>query len=765
MALTAFGQSVLFEAEQFAVSPASVTTNKCVQVGIYLTYTGPAADSFSQITTTIDYAAPAGFLAAAPMFADFAQNAGEGIRDTNGGTAGGGDLLLANVGSSQCAATGNILNNVTENSVAESVFMTGIAAAGFVTGSDSGTRITLTISDFTHDIVTLTPGTKYLFAVLEFPLAGSQGTGQVDVNFTPDADASNGNIISKTGTTIKAQLSNGYIQVFDTVDCGDGTNYATFRDYNGSTTSNTMNGDNSMTIAYYDSFLGGVGGAMNVDINFSALVNGFRVTGTDGYDSTIISTGGLTSPYTLDVDADPTTPEITLDGASATETYTITYYVLGLDGVTLVPGQTCEMDVAFRDSSCTATWVNNGIGGANSTFTVAIANPMSHVDGADHVYATVTKDMSAPTGLAMPLKITDSMPVSITTSGADTILSFTVIDQSIPDATWAGTWTTADGQSPNGNTCTCADVLGFVCPSNVAITNMTSPADIGGTVTVTFSGDDVLSFDLTYDGVTHSDVTSPYDITVVGDQLTVTVVGNGVGPAGQACSDTDSDDITFANATCGNVTLVPAPPADGYSVGDTITTIAVEITGASSVTIDGVACTASADPTTTATVTWTYPNNYTVVGPDSLPVVATNPNGTTTTCGDIVIEVDCTEANIESISPAGTVNGSITIEGISGLDYSIWYGPCGQAQFDPIVNGSYVGDIHIGADVDGDGLGEGTLANINIVEDVCYYVVCPGGIIASNSIVRTVPTLGEWGTAFFVVLVMFAGLFILRRKN
>jgi len=752
MTMHARAQTVVFEAEQLTVSPVAVAAGKCVQLGLYMTYTDSSTQNYMQVTTTLDYTAPAGFLSGVPIIADYDQNTGLGLHDTNAGTAGGGDALSSSSGASSCGATGDILNGVTENGIAASTFMNGLTASGLTVASvDAGTgRVTLTVSHFTNDLFELVPGTKYLFAVLEFPLAAAQGTGQIDVDFVNDATVPDGNIINRTAGKVVANLTNGFIQVFDTVDCGDGAHYADFADVNGTNTGSTAAGASSMDINFFSPDYNGStgnGGEMAVDVYFSGAVVGFQITGPGGFDTGQMATAALTSPHTL-----ATNP--TMDGSATSGDYIITYYVLGLDGNTWVSGSTCTMTVGWNAASCDLAWVNNGIGGANSTLTATLRNAM--LTGGQFADIDVPNGAA---GLADPIVIDGTnVPTSLSVVGNEVVAVFEVVDQSIPDATWATTYTLSNYASPDGlSTSDCTDVLGFVCPTNVTIDSMTSPADIDGTVTVTFSGDDVLTFDVIYNGVTYANETSPFDITAVGDALSVMVVGNGVGPTGNDCSDDDTATITFAAAVCGDVTLDPVPPADGYSVGDSINTIAVEITGASSVTIAGVSCTASADPDTNPTVTWTYPNAYTVLGPDSLAVVATNPNGVTTTCGNIVIDVDCTEANIISIAPAGGV-GDIVIEGIAGLDYEIWYGPCGQAQFD-IMNGFYVGDVMIG------GQGIGTLANVNIVEDTCYYVVCPGEIIASNSLIRTVPTLGEWGTAIFVVLVMFAGLVILRRKN
>lgn len=746
-------QSVTFEAEELTISPSVVTgSTKCVQVGLFVTYTGggAASESFMQITSTLNYTAPAGFLAGVPQLAHFGFNAGLGLTDGNGATAGGGDstILYGTGGAAAAACTSpNTLNSVTENGAPVETFMAFDNASNLDSVSvNAGTgAVSVTVSHFSSDLFTLDQGTRYLFAVLEFPLAADQGTGQIDLDF--DTVVPDGNIVNRTGLTVTAQLDNGYVQVFDTIDCGDGTNYAQFDDAVGSGTANTMNGDAAISLDYLDAGLGGPGGEMDVTVNYGAGVVGYQITGDDGYDSGVVAVVGPGS----------SNETINPSSANATTIYDITFFVLGLDGITLVPGNACQMTATWNDAACTLTWQNNGIGGANSVLTATITNALPTA----LVYGQVDVPNGAA-GLADPIDIV----AGDLTGTAGGTATFVVIDQSIPDGTWAGDYTLSSFGSPSGVTPTdCVAPLGFVCPSNVTITSITNPVTIGGAITVEFSGDDVTNgFDVIYNGTTTSNATSPFALpnTADGSVLTVEVVGNGFGPDGSPCTDSDTITLTFEAASCGVVTLDPPPPVDGYAVGDTITTMEIEVTGASSVTIDGVACTPSLDPDTNATVTWTYPNPYNVMGPASLAVIATNPNGTVTNCDDIVIDVDCAEANIVGI-PSANTTGDIVVEGIPGLTYTVMYSPvCGQAQFDIIVDAqpaAVPADVTIGAN------GFGYLANVTVVPDVCYYLVCPGDVIASSLRVMTVPTMGEWATIAFVMLVMVAGLVVLRKKN
>ena len=756
LALSGFGQSnITFEIEELVVSPTSILTDKCVQVGVYATNNTMAPLSYFQLTTNITYADPNNLLGGAPFIADFYTNgSATGVVDGNGASAGGGAVLSSITALTSTCGTGDILNSATENGALPLLFMPNLDTAGFNSDTYGAGTIALTVSDFAHNVFTLAPGVKQLFAVIEFPLAGAQGNGQIDIAFNPNV--LDGNICASPAGADQAALNDGFIQVFDTIDCGDGTHYAVFNDVNGTGTGTTMNGDSAMDIAYRDNTLGGVGGQVTADLFYSGAIVGFQITGTDGYDSGIVLPDG-TSPDTLTLDP--------LDGLVPFTFYTVTYYVLGLTGQP-VPGGVCNMVVGWNDASCSAAWVNNGImTGTNSTYTVTLTNPM----GVMGDFAVLNKAPAGATGLVLPITV-DSTMATVTSNpmtDTDVTVEFLVVDAVIQNGDWGGTWTTTGGTSPSGVATQCAAGLGFVCPIMGSV-SVGGPVQIGADLTITFAATvpaDALSYDVTYNGTTYPDVASPYTITngATPNDMDVTVTCNGFGPDGLACSDSMDAPVIFDDVTCGPgpVTLVPAMPLGGYTVvpATTITEISVVLTGASSVTIGGQVATFDVDPDLFPVVTWTYPNPYPVVGPDVLAVVATNPNGVVTNCADILIEVNCTEANIVQIPTAGAT-GDIVVAGIAGLDYEIWYSPiCGQAIFDVLQGGSYVGDVLIGA------AGEGTLAGATIVPDVCYYVVCPGDIIASSLRANTVPTMGQWGTAIFVVLVMFAGLVILRKKN
>jgi hypothetical protein len=58
----------------------------------------------------------------------------------------------------------------------------------------------------------------------------------------------------------------------------------------------------------------------------------------------------------------------------------------------------------------------------------------------------------------------------------------------------------------------------------------------------------------------------------------------------------------------------------------------------------------------------------------------------------------------------------------------------------------------------------GVLTDLGFYEDSCYYAADDNGNVLAVS-AQTVPTLGEWAMIAFVVLLMFAGMFYMRRRR
>lgn len=748
-AVSSFAQTVTFRAEELVVSPSVVTTTKCVQVGLFMTYSDDASNSdWSQVTSNLDYTAPAGFLAGDPIvnISKFAAAPGDpGLTDP-------GTVLNNGKGVMTPCAPADIINSVNSNNGANINlhFGNGTGLTSEVVNTGTG-RITTSALNFTGTMFTLEPGVEVLYAIVEFPLAANQGTGQIDLSFTPNAVVADGNIVSDGLTTLNAVTDDGFVQVFDTVDCGDATSFATVTDNVAGASVSTQNNPNgSLDIGYLAADFGGVGGSLDFDLTFGAGVVAYQITGDDGYDSGVVAAAGPgTDTVSISTQGD-TSPST----ANPTTVYSITYFVLGLDGMTQVPGNACQVTVNWLPASCTLTWVNNGIGGANSTLTMTLTNG---VDTAGN-YASIDVPDGA-TGLADPILVTAATTVAGTAAGT---VTFTVIDQSIPDASWAGTYTAdglASGNGPKASTCT--DTIGFVCPTDVDTLSSVDPnVSIGGDIVVNLgSNGDTQSYDVTYNGTTTNVPATDTDVTltgvVVANVTSVTVTANGVGPDGQPCSDSADFDLVFTAATCDTITQDPDSTMMPVDVG-TVITITVTTTNATNVFLDGVAMTPASDPNTTLNNTWT--GTHTATDDVTLTISVETPGATPSTadCGTTVIDINCQVMSI-------AINGdSLIVNGTPGCEFDVYCS--GPDATTPVVGNNVGGDAVFVGTVLADANGVGVL-NLVLSPDSVYAATVAGSSTIGAVTARTVPTLGEWGLIAFITLLMGSAVYFMRRRR
>lgn len=744
-AVSSFAQTVTFRAEELVVSPSVVTTTKCVQVGLYMTYEGPASSDWSQVTSTLDYTAPAGFLAGDPIIniSKFANPGAAAI--TNPGT-----VLTNGKGVATSCAVGDIINGATLGGSAVNFHNgSGTSLTSELVNTGTG-RVTLSALNFSGTMYSLTPGTEVLYAVLEFPLAANQGTGQIDIEFTPNGTVADGNIISDGVTTLNAVTDNGFVQVFDTVDCGDANNFVSVTDTVGSNSVSTQNNANqTIAIDYRAADFGGVGGELQFDLTFGAGVVSYQITGDDGYDSgvTMVTSPG-TDMVTINTQGDnsPST-------SNSSTVYSITYFVLGLDGVTPVAGTPCAVTVNWNPASCTLTWVNNGIGGANSTLTMTLTNGIPTSGN----YASIDVPNGA-NGLADPILITSGSTVASTSGGT---VTFTVIDQSIPDATWAGTYTAsglASGNGPKSNTC--SDTIGFVCPTDVATLSSVNPnVNIGGSATVNLgSNGDTQSYDITYNGVTTNvpatDTTFVVN-NIVGNITSVTVTANGVGPDGNPCSDSADFDLVYSAASCDTLTQTPDSSVNPVSVG-TVVTLEVTTTNATNVFIDGVPMTPSVDPNTNASVTWTATSTATMDVDLTVSVETPGSTPSTANCGTFEIRIDCM---VTSIAIFGD---TLILTGTPDCEFDVY---CAGPNASLPVVGNNIGPdaVFIGTFTTGPN-GE-VNTGVVVQPDSVYAATVQGSSSVGAVTPRSVPTLGEWGLIAFITLLLGSAMFFMRRQR
>lgn len=738
MCVTAFAQ-VTFRVDELIVPPSQINTTKCVQVGVYATYNGGAAASWAQVVSTLDYTAPAGFLAGDPFVnvSDFAATPKGGL--TNPGSAqdnGSG-------GVTSCAA-GDIINRATLGGTA--IDLAGGTGPGNLINQSVNTvtgRIDVSSSHFTQNMFTTQPGVEVLFAIIEFPLAAGQGNGQIDITFVPDAVVTDGNILTDIDlNTETATLDDGFIQVFQTQDC-NATNHAVFTDAVSGASSDTTN-TSSLNIDYLDAAFGGPGAEVGIAISYDIpTVSHIQVAG-GGFDSGMVAADGSgTQNFTVN----PPT-------GGGTTAYTVTYYTLDLGGDPAA-GTPCTMTVGFNPASCTSSWVNNGIGGANSTFTVTLTNAGS-VGG---TFANVDVPAGA-TGI-VDFAVTDNTGQTGTSGGTVTLV---LVDQSIPDATWAGTWGVNDvtdagsGAESLGNgigtsadagaEASCTDVIGFTCPTNSSTANQ---AVIESPLTVNLVGTDVLNWEVTYNGVTTTgidadDATFTTPNNAVPGVNTIDVTATGFGPDGLACPDTQTITLDWVAPACVSTTQNPDSTVTAVDVG-TVITLTLVTEGAVSATIDGVAMTVVAGTEGVSNqVTWTA--THTATSDQTITAVITNEDGETDNCS-WVIDINCIDPTIVSIAPVG--ERGILISGTPECVYTLRI-------TDHNMDSSTDYDIAVGDD------GFGYL-DIVVPADSWFelgQLGLAGGVSSSG---KSVPTLGEWGMIAFVMLLMVAGVAFMRRQR
>jgi hypothetical protein len=725
-ALSSLAQTITFRAGELVVSPGDVTTTKCVQVGLYMTFTDGPSSNWSQVTSTLDYTAPAGFLSGNPFVnvSDFANPPKAGL--TNPGTP----MTNSSAVSTPCAAV-DIINAPTLGTGPTISLMTGNGPASLVNEAVNTVtgRVDITSIIFVGDLFTTDPGVEYLFAILEFPLAANQGTGEITIDFTPNGVVADGNIVVTPGTTLNAVTDDGFIQVFDTIDCGDATNFVTFADAVGAGSASTQNNPNAnLNIDYLDPAFGGPGGEIDATVNYGAGVEAYQITGDDGFDTGIVPV------------VSPGSSMETINPVNASTVYTITYFVLALDGVTLVPGAACTVTVGWNPVSCTLSWLNNGIGGAASVLTLTLTNAVATAGS----FADIDVPNGA-TGLADPIQIVDNSLLTGTAGGTAT---FEVLNQSVPDATWCGTYTVtglANGAGPS--VATCSDVFGCACPTMVANSSLAGMGTIGGPLTVNLSAMDQLSWEVEYDGLITPlpGTDTMYVIPAINANATDVIVrALGVGPDGLPCQDEVTLPIDYVAPTCDSTTQSPDSTVTPVDVG-TVITLTLVTSGAVSATIDAVPM-AVVGGTVGVSNMITWQATHVAVADTTVTAVITNPDGEMQNC-TWIIDINCIDPMFISVAPVGQTG--IVISGTPDCEYTVRVTEHNTGQVTTF-------NIIVGPN------GTGSNTTFVIPPDA-WIEVGQDGIATVTDMVLTVPTLGEWALIGFVLLLMAAAVVFMRR--
>jgi hypothetical protein len=197
------GDSIMFEAEALTLS--SPKADQCVQVGLYLTYRGTEKRSWSVLNSALNYTAPPGTLAGAPVarISDFS-------RESPGLTVPGTNHVNHLEGQAPCQ-TSDIVNSVTLAQGLEIDFVGGEGDCDCSESVNANTGRIELVAGGSGELFSTDPGHQALFAVVTFPLAAG-AKGVIDLQFVPDTLVKDGNVLlSKTGEVLTAYTFDGSV--------------------------------------------------------------------------------------------------------------------------------------------------------------------------------------------------------------------------------------------------------------------------------------------------------------------------------------------------------------------------------------------------------------------------------------------------------------------------------------------------------------------------------------------------------------------------
>lgn len=286
-------------------------------------------------------------------------------------------------------------------------------------------------------------------------------------------------------------------------------------------------------------------------------------------------------------------------------------------------------------------------------------------------------------------------------------------------------------------------------PVNQVDCNAISEANIGGSVDINLTGQDVDDYTVIYDDTTYSGL--PAGVfslpNIVGDVSNVTINANGM-DNGNPAADSIACTLNFAAATC-VASQSPDSTVTPVDVG-TVITLSLETTNASTATVNGIAMTPSADPDTNNMVTFTA--SYVALEDEVVTAMVTNPDGETTTC-TWTIDVNCIPPSLTDVAPVGQLG--VEISGSLGCTYSVFL-------LDLRSGTETVYDVTVDTS-DGQGFGTGIL-QIVVPPDTEITVGFTGQPNPGGGFI-TVPTLGFWGLIVFIAVLLAVALGMQRKRR
>ncbi len=571
--------------------------------------------------------------------------------------------------------------------------------------------------------------TDTLIAILEIPIISSPGQAQITITAVPVGTVAGGNTYTydnglrdEQGNRVQVvedfnlPASASTVNIFDPVDCA------------GASTTPT-------NPTWADPQDGGIGGALSFNFPGTALADQVHLTSSDGLDVTIPSAGATTT-YAIDTQNDGSPTE------GADRTYTATYQVeFPPASGTFVDGTPCVINPTWANASAAMAWDPQPVFAQATTLDITLTNA---------VYGGVTKrggpryaNLTGPNGVNVDLTVP-------TSGGGTNVLVFAdALSIGSVSNVHVGTYTVT-GFGPDGQAFSQSIVLTLEPPDNETVCANITAANIEGSVTIPLAGNDgTVDFTVIYDGTTYDDLPEGNFVlnNIVGDVTSVTIRANGFDAMGNATFDEIVCDINYNLPTC----VSSQDPKGTVDVG-TVIDLFLDTTNAVAATINGVPMTPDVDPDDNFNVQWSA--QHTAIADTTVTAVVTNADGETTTC-TWTIDINCIDPTIVSVAPVG--QSGITIYGTFGCTYTVR------------ITQHHTGETH-DYDVEitnltNPPLNEGTGTLNVVVPSDAWIEVGQDGFPTATDMIPTVPTLGEYGLMAFVLLLMGAGMVVIRKRQ
>jgi hypothetical protein len=714
------------------VPPTSISGGGCIQVPIFINDPDMSNRDLRDITFTVELTDDSGVIVGG-IAANVTVANGFAGADVTGIRNPGVDLVNANAGPSPTC--GAVFNQATQGSGPAVDFEANINnfAIWNINNNQGGAgrKQGFLIDLFNNAQIGGTiQNTDQLIAVLEIPIIAAPGQAQILVTATPVAMVAGGNTYTwddglrtdPQGNRIQIvedfvlPSEPATVNIFDPVDCA------------GASTTPTE-------ITWADPNDGGIGGALSFTFPGTSLADQVNLAG-DGIDVDIPS-GGATTMYAIDT-ANDASPD-----PDGNPTYVATYEVeFPPASGTFVGGATCNLNPTWAAASCSPAWSTQPVFGGDTDFNVTLTN--ARWDGTK--YGNVT----GPNGVNVDLVSPDAG------AGTNTLTFNSVFSIVNIDNTDVGTYTVT-GIGPGGPAFggggpvySCDLVLTLDPPVNNTVCANITEASIEGSVDIDLMGNlGVVDYTVVYDGTTYDNL--PGGVfslpNINADATSILIQANGFDNGGNPTSDDITCDINYALPTC----VATQDPVGTVDVG-TVITLFLDTTNAVAADINGTPMTPDVDPNNFFNVQWSA--THVAVADTIVNATVTNADGETTTCS-WTIDINCIDPIILDVASVGDTG--ITIYGTFDCTYTVRITQHNTGQVDDY-------DVLIDTLVV-PALSEGTGYLDVVIPPDAWIEVGQQGFPSATDMVPTVPTLGEWGMIAFIMCLLGAGLFVMRKRS